>query len=260
MTQSSSVVTFESYRDFPGYIINLDRERWRYDEARKNLISVGFTNLNRLSAIDYRRTDVNAEIRKITKGARLERFVNDAEIAVVLSHFKAMHTFLASDNEYCFIFEDDVLPTAEFKEFSNFEDIYYGDFELLCFGGVYIGVEETNGHAVWLPLNMQYLEVSKLADRSHVDNVIFWGAHAYLISRAGAYVLLQEYKDWLSSEDYKYPHIDRYISTTKTIRSKMLIHKPACVKNFRLHDYCGDFYRGILFQNGNFDSTIVGAV
>lgn len=131
-------VTFDSYKDFKGYVINLNRETWRYEEVYRKLTSVGFTNIERVSAVDYKETDVNAEIR-LMGAQRLERFVSDAEIAVTLSHFRAMQLFLSSGDPYCFIFEDDVTPIAKFRDHADFNDIYYGDFDLLCFGGAYAG-------------------------------------------------------------------------------------------------------------------------
>jgi GR25 family glycosyltransferase involved in LPS biosynthesis len=248
-------VTFDSYRDFKGYVINLDRERWRYDAARKELTGVGFTNISRLSAVDYKETDVNLELRRL--GAKhLERYNNDAEIACTLSHFKVMHDFLAGKEEYCLVFEDDVLPTADFKKYADFKDVAYGDFDLLSFGGIYIGPTDI-GSPAWTSENLTKLNTTYESNSTCIDNVVFWGSHAYILSRRGAYALLQEYKEWLTSEEYRYPQLDRYISGLRTIKSKLVSHTPLTAKEYNLSEYFGDFFRGVIFQRRGFVSSIV---
>ena len=127
-------VTFESYRDLKGYVINLNRERWRYDFARKELTGLGFTNIHRWEATDYHTEDVVTEMR--TLGAsRLDRFYNCAEMSCLLSHFRAIHDFLTGTDPHCLIFEDDVVAVPDFKDKRDFHDIQWGDFDLLSFGG-----------------------------------------------------------------------------------------------------------------------------
>lgn len=245
-------VTFASYRDFKGYVISLDREKWRYEEARRKLTKAGFTNIERLSAIDYNTRDVNEEIRRM--GARhLERFVSDAEIAVALSHFKAMHTFLAGPDEYCFIFEDDVIPVPDFRELSDFHDIHYGEFDLLCFGGAY----SAPSYVFWGIDDASQLRQAHENNSTHINNCCFWQAHAYLINRKAAYKLLQDYGSWTRSEEYRHPHIDVYLSSHRGIKNKLICNqKISDVGQYMqgvkfAHRLCG-----IMFQEGDYDSTV----
>lgn len=249
-----NAVTFDSYKDFKGYVINLDREYWRYIEARKKLCGAGFTNLSRLSAVDYKEKDVSLELRRL--GAKhLERYNNDAEIACTLSHFKVMYDFLAGKEEYCLVFEDDALPVPDFKKHADFNDVTYGDFDLLSFGGIYIGPTDA-ANPIWTSENVAILKAVHENKSTCVDNVVFLGSHAYMLSRKGAYQLLQEYKQWLSSEEYRYPQLDRYISGLRAIKNKLAVHTPANLQDYSLGEYFGDFFRGIIFQRKDFPSLI----
>ena len=245
-------VTFDSYKDFKGYVINLDRNPWRYTEALRKLSDVGFTNIERVSAVDYKTRDVNAEIRCMGT-QHLERFVNDAEIAVALSHFKAMHMFLAGTDEYCFIFEDDVVPLPNFRELADFHDIYYGEFDLLCFGGAY----SAPSYIFWGIDDVGQLRTAHENNSTHISDCCFWQAHAYLINRKAAYSLLQDYGNWTSSEEYRHPHIDVYLSAHRGIRNKLIC-------NQKINDV-GQYMQGvkfahrlcgIMFQEGNYASTV----
>lgn len=250
--ENKKTVTFDSYRDFKGYVINLDREYWRYEVSRKKLVGCGFTNIERLPAVDFREYDVNVEIRRM--GARrLERFVCDAEIAVALSHFKAMHTFLASGDEYCFIFEDDVAPIADFRELADFPDIYYGDFDLLCFGAAYAG----ENFGSWGTENLQQIKDAQKNGATHVSDCCFWQGHAYMLSRKAAYKLLQDYHSWASSEDYRPPHIDVYLSSHRGIKNKLVCNqKISDVGQYMQGVKFANRLCGIMFQEGDYDSTV----
>lgn len=89
---NNKAVTFDSYKDIKGYVINLARERWRYDIARKELTDLGFTNIHRWEATDYNTEDVVSEMG-LLGATRLDRFYNCAEMACLLSHFRAMYSF-----------------------------------------------------------------------------------------------------------------------------------------------------------------------
>lgn len=261
-TEIGKPITFESYRDIKGYIINLDRERHRYDVTRRELVNVGFSNLHRWSATDYKQEDVVAEMR--TLGAtKLERFYNCAEMSCLLSHFRIMHNFLIGSDPYCLIFEDDAIPVPEFKDVANFADINYGDVDLLSFGGAYAAPT----HALWKPNSAEWstsnwepvLEAEKNG-RTHVSDCCFWLSHAYMLSRRGAYKLLQDYSAWASSEAYRIPFMDVYMSCNRNIKNKLSIYRKfANPQQYATGDRFGDRFCGIIHQRADFKSTIVGA-
>lgn len=255
-------VTFDSYKDIRGYVINLDRERWRYDVARKELTEAGFTNIHRWTATDYKEEDVVTEMR--TLGAtKLERFYNCAEMACALSHLRIMHHFLTTKDPYCFIFEDDVITIPEFKQVANFNDIKYGEFDLLCFGAAYASPDHASwrpGSVEWYTTNFKPLAEAEEQGKSHVSNCCFWLAHAYLINRKAAYTLTRNYSDWVSCNEYRVPFIDVYMSCERKIRNKLLSYRkmdnPA---QYSTGNRFGDRFCGIMMQRAGFNSTIVNA-
>lgn len=255
------MVDFESYKDIKGYVINLDRERWRYDTARKELISLGFTNIHRWEATDYKKEDVVTEMRRLGAG-RLDRFYNCAEMACLLSHFRIINNFLSGNDTHCLIFEDDVVACPEFDELKDFPDISWEDFDLLSFGGFFAGPDYsswTPGKNGWDTTNFNILNEAENKKASHVSDCCFWHAHAYLLSRAGAYKLLQDYPAWASSAEYRIPFMDVYMSSNRNIRNKLICHKPNNPEKYSLGDVFGYRLRGILFQRKEFKSTILNA-
>lgn len=235
---------FDEYRDFKAYVINLDREPLRYARTRQNLISAGFTNILRLPAVDYTYTDVFAEVDRL--GFRYsERFNNTKEAARLLSHFRAMHIFLASNDEYCFVFEDDIKFTASFSESSTFDDIAYADIDVLSFGTVFSGENFYSDKLI----DTSPLDRARKEGRSYVEGFRFKQAHAYLISRRAAYKLTQNYAEWANLKEYKCPSIASYLSDNNFIRAKLLANRPD--PNLINHDnskkYTGSL-SGLVFQ------------
>ena len=261
ISMSKTPVTFDSYRDFKGYVINLNRERWRYDIARKELTGLGFTNIHRWEATDYHTEDVVTEMR--TLGAsRLDRFYNCAEMSCLLSHFRAMHDFLTGTDPYCLIFEDDVVAVPDFKDKRDFHDIQWGDFDLLSFGGPFAGPDYdswTPGKNGWDTSNFEPLNHADAQGASHVSNCCFWQSHGYILSRRGAYKLLQDYPAWASSNEYRIPFMDVYMSSNRNIQNKLIAYKPENPEQYSLGAEFGYRLRGIMFQRKDFKSTILGA-
>jgi GR25 family glycosyltransferase involved in LPS biosynthesis len=259
---SKSVVTFDSYRDFKGYVINLDRERWRYDATRKELTSLGFTNIKRWKATDYKEEDVEAEMLALGT-VRLDRFYNCAEMACVLSHLRAMHDFLAGSEPYCFIFEDDVVAVPNFKELADFHDIKYGEFDLLCFGGAYASPDYGTwkpGTPIWNTSNLTPLREAVQNKSTHVSDCCFWMAHAYMLSRKGAHNLTRDYAAWAGSSEYRIPFIDVYMSSHRGIKNKLLINRNIPnIAQYTSGDKFAERFCGIMFQRANYKSTIVNA-
>ena len=250
MLENNSV-TFESYRHLPGYIINLDKDRLRYWETRTRLVTLGFTNIHRREAVDFRKEDVNREIRRMGVG-HLERFHNDAEIACALSHIKVMNHFLASKEEYCLVFEDDLIAHPNFKNLSSFDDINYGEFDVLMFGGVFVSYTKNEEKIFNLT------ELKKAQNKqTHVDNANFWQTHAYLASREFAYKVVSRYRDWTGTEEYRYPQLDNYISGAPWFKTKLICDQSSAEKHrYRLHNEFAHNLCGILFQDNNLPSNI----
>ena len=255
-------VTFESYKDFKAYVVNLDRESWRYDVAYQELTSLGFTNVSRWAATDYKKEDVVAEMRALGS-TRLDRFYNCAEMSCLLSHFRILNHFLSGTDPYCLVFEDDVVAIPEFKEQSSFSDIHYGEFDLLSFGGPYAGPDYASwkpDSTMWNTSNWAPLLEAEKRGASHVSDCCFWQSHAYLISRKGAYRLLQDYPAWGSSSEYRIPFMDVYMSSNRNIKNKLICYrKMRNLEQYSIGDKYGDRFCGIMFQRADFKSTILGA-
>jgi GR25 family glycosyltransferase involved in LPS biosynthesis len=244
-------VTFESYRDFKSYVINLDREQHRYEETRRRLTQAGFTNVHRWEATDYKKEDVNAEMRRMGVG-HLERFCNDAELAVALSHLKVLANFLSGREEYCLIFEDDVIAHPNFRNLASFEDIQYGEFDMLAFGGVFVGHDKITLECK----NLQELK-SRQNKSSHVDDAVFWQAHAYMVTREFAYKAISNYSAWTNTEEYHHPQWDEYFSRAPWFRTKLIADQTSTENHkYRLHTIHPTKICGILFQDASNTSTI----
>jgi len=248
---SKNCVTFNSYKDFQSYIINLDREYLRYLQTKARLMELGFTKLSRWEATDYKKEDVNTEIKRMGV-EHLERFCNDAEIACALSHIKVMAHFLSSKEEYCLVFEDDIIAHPNFKNLSSFEDIKYGEFDVLMLGGIFVD---------YVKDGIRYLSLAETLDlqnkQTHVDNVKFWQTHAYIASREFAYKLISRYREWTNTEEYKHPQLDRYISEAPWFRTKLISDQTSEeIGKYRMSSGYSDKICGILFQDNNNVSTI----
>jgi GR25 family glycosyltransferase involved in LPS biosynthesis len=254
------IVTFESYRDLKSYVINLEREHWRYDVARKELTGLGFSNIKRWNATDYLKEDVVTEMRKLG-ATRLDRFYNCAEMSCLLSHFRVMHNFLSGTDPYCLVFEDDVVAVPQFKKYRDFQDIKWGDFDLLSFGGPFAGPDYsswTPNKNGWNSSNLEPLLEAEKRGASHISNCCFWQSHAYIISRHGAYRLLQDYPAWSSSNEYRIPFMDVYMSSNRNIQNKLIYYRPENPEQYSIGDQFGDRFCGIMFQRKDFTSTILG--
>jgi hypothetical protein len=262
LTSPGNPITFDSYRDIKAYVINLDREISRYDLTRRELINVGFSNIQRWPATDYKKEDVVTELR-LLGSTRLDRFYNCAEMSCLLSHFRVMHNFLIGSDPYCLIFEDDAIPVPEFKDVADFSDIKYGEVDLLSFGGAYAAPNIDSwkpGTEMWNTTNWDIVREAEKNGSTHVSDCCFWMSHAYLLSRKGAYKLLQDYAAWGSSSVYRIPFIDVYMSSNRNLKNKFSIYRK--MKNpqqYATGDRFGDRFCGIIHQRADFKSTISGA-
>jgi GR25 family glycosyltransferase involved in LPS biosynthesis len=92
------------------YYINLDRSPDRNQETINNFNKFSINKYTRVSAIDYKDQDLS---RYSDLG------LTNQEIAVLLSHMKAVEQFVSSGEEWAIICEDDVeFDTAQHWQFS----------------------------------------------------------------------------------------------------------------------------------------------
>lgn len=259
-------VTFDSYKDVKGYIINLDRENWRYGLAHSNLSRLGFSNLTRWKAADYKVEDVNEEFRRLG-ATKLDRYVTDGEIATTLSHYRVWLNFLSGTDPYCLVFEDDVVAGANFKQTADFMDLHYGNFELLSFGGIVLDLLDPSGEPTIDGLRRKVLPISEIrrmqGNLSYLKNCTFNQTHAYLLSRAGAFKAVNNLASCLSSEEYRYPQIDHYLARSSKVDiaiasnteipnkekyrlTDMLYHEH---ESFGVSRICGILYQGVEFPS-----------
>lgn len=241
-------VIFNTYKDLKGYIISLDREYARYEVAKNKLTQVGFTNITRWKATDYREEDVNTELRLM--GAKhLEKFYNDAEVALTLSHFRIMHDFLTTQDSHCLIFEDDVVLHPDFSNLSDFEDIYYNEFDLLSFGGIFVSYPDPSTGNLYKNIDEAH------ATKTHITNCNFWCTHAYIITRACAHRALSKYGEY--TEKGGRPQIDMYLCHNSQFKTKLISNRNIPnITQYSLGERFADRLCGIAFQEGSYTSTI----
>lgn len=115
-------------KNIPFYYINLednlDRKNFIISQFKKHNIDL----YTRISAIDGRNGKLKYLIDEYDLG------VKSADLAVALSHLKAMSLFANTDKDYCIICEDDVdLSIKEYWNFSldNFIDMLPKDWEIV---------------------------------------------------------------------------------------------------------------------------------
>lgn len=96
--------------NYQTYLINLDRATERL-ELMQNEFEKSNLPFQRISAVDAKTLDTNSYRVK----NKYDRDLVPGEIGCYLSHIKTMETFLASDNEFALIIEDDAILVDDFK-------------------------------------------------------------------------------------------------------------------------------------------------
>jgi len=250
-------VTFNSYKDIKGYIINLDRERHRYDNAQKLLTALGFTNISRWVAVDAELANVDEMFKGlgVTDLNKFGSYQNKGQHACALSHLKLLEYFLQSGEPYCLVFEDDVLPRTDYVTHADFDEIAWDSFDLLAFGGIFVryrlnGVNHTS-----------LAETKELQhNKTYVENCSFWQTHAYLCTRAFAVSAVQRYKEWVNaSNDIRAncPYIDHYYTSSGYFKTKLIALQDSIdLPKVRLHKNFSHNICGVMYQDNSFKSTI----
>uniref|UniRef100_A0A6C0HES4 Glycosyl transferase family 25 domain-containing protein n=1 Tax=viral metagenome TaxID=1070528 RepID=A0A6C0HES4_9ZZZZ len=197
-------------RKCPTLVINLDRRPDRWNEFKQQFTLKEFKYLERFPAIDGSKIDTHNDTRisphtrmNIAKKYRRSDYeINTpGAIGASLSHASCWKHLLDSKYEYLVVFEDDTLVTKEYlQKIDNLiPTLPEWDMWLL-------------GTHSW---GLQGLPLSK--DQKGWWKVIsFTGAHAYVLNRRGAEILLKEV----------FPietHIEYYISACSVLKGLRLI-------------------------------------
>jgi len=158
------------------YVINLDRAKERWSRIHRQLLDLGVPH-TRVEAIDGNdmalpAPHVHALQFQVMHGRRL----HGAEIGCYFSHLLAMEQFLATEEDYCLILEDDAVLSPNIKSVIDAAIELGDDWDILRLGSVNTG---------------RWLAVADLtADATlGVGFTRLKGAAAYMVNRKAARVL-----------------------------------------------------------------------
>jgi GR25 family glycosyltransferase involved in LPS biosynthesis len=202
----------QDIRTCPTYVINLDRRPDRWEKFSKQPTLREFPALKRFSAVDGSKLDVETDKRislhtrqNIRRRYRRSDYeINTAgAIGASLSHFTIWKQLLDSDAEYVVVFEDDTIV----------------DEKTMTLVDKLIPTLPKDGWDMWLlgTHAWAFSGVPLTPDKKgwwKVRN--FTGAHAYVLSRRGAEILLQE----------NFPietHVEYYISACTEMKGLRVI-------------------------------------
>lgn len=203
-------------RNCPVYVINLDRRPDRWTTFFQQPTLAEFPKLARFSAVDGSKLDVLKDERISThtrlniqrKLRRSHYEINTpGACGASFSHIGIWQKFLESEEPYVIVLEDDTLVTQE--------DLAKID--------ILVGKLPADGWDMWLlgrhrwAFSGQPLTKNRSSWWSVRD---FTGAHAYVLSRRGAEILLEQ----------PFPietHIEYYITGCAALRGLRIIQHPA---------------------------------
>jgi len=207
-------------RNMPTYVINMKErnDRWKRFSSQESIAD--FKNLHRITATNGKKLDFRKD-KRISMSTKLRIYRNyrrsHYEIATLgaigatISHARVWETFLKSDAPVCVVFEDDAVITSEDVDKINEEykklPSDWGIWVLGYFHKTLI-IEHMKGE-------------SKGWDKIYN----FSGAHAYIITRKVAKLLLEDV----------YPidtHIEFYITGSSIIKNFPIVHNPNVYINY----------------------------
>ncbi len=205
-------MALENIRTCPTFVINLDRrpDRWTDFSAQPTLSQ--FTNLQRFSAVDGSKIDVLNDERIslhtreniLLKSRRSHYEIATAgAIGATLSHVSLWKQFLNSDAKYLVVFEDDTIV----------------DDTAMNYIDTLVGKLPAEWHMWLLGTHRGSFEGKPLvpgAPKGWWSVKKFTGAHAYVLSRKGAEILLED----------PFPietHIEYYITACASLKGLILI-------------------------------------
>lgn len=182
-------MVLKDIRDYPTYVINLDRrpDRWQTFLQQQPALNE-FKQLERFSAVDGSKLNILQDDRvslhtkhNIAKKFRRSHYeiCTSGAIGASLSHISIWKKFLESDSEYIIVFEDDTLVTQEYlKTIDTLVTRLPEDWDM------------------WLLGTHRWSFKGKPLDsgnrKSWWSVKDFTGAHAYVLSRKGAQILLED--------------------------------------------------------------------
>ncbi len=228
---SFALVHGEAILDSP-VIISLSRHMDRYEETHRLMEKAGFTHIVRFEAIDGYHTSEDFFKNLNIYDDRLGRR------GCAASHLTLWKNFVenGSDREYLFICEDDMLPHSDFSRlFPIYWEATPKDFDIVLVG-------------------------NKLANKSDdlVVSIPAIALHAYIISKRGAQILLDNYREIPKEGKPSLYIIDNFVKRMME-ENKITYY---CYNGKKFPDRINEekirknFATGICFQNLEFDSTI----
>jgi hypothetical protein len=177
----------QDIRECPALVINLDRRKDRWNDFSKQRTIKEFKNLKRFSAVDGSKIDVlnDSRISPHTrqniarKYRRSDYEINTpGAIGASLSHIGCWKQFLESESKFLVVFEDDTLVNDIYMEKIDFLiPKLPSEWDMWLLGThawAFKGVPLTKDANAWWKVKQ------------------FTGAHAYVLSRRGAEILLKE--------------------------------------------------------------------
>lgn len=174
-------------RECPTLVINLDRRKDRWNDFSKQTTLKEFKNIKRFSAVDGSKLNILTDTRVsphtrqniARKYRRSDYEINTpGAIGASLSHIGCWKQFLESEAKHLVVFEDDTLVNDKYmKIIDSLIPKLPSEWDMWLLGThawAFNGVPLTkNGNGWW--------KVKQ-----------FTGAHAYILSRKGAEILLKE--------------------------------------------------------------------
>jgi GR25 family glycosyltransferase involved in LPS biosynthesis len=206
-------MVLQDIRTCPTYVINLDRRPDRWKEFSTQPALKKFTQLQRFSAVDGKTLELFKDDRislhtreNIKANYRRSHYeINTAgAIGASFSHITIWQNFLKGDAEYLVVFEDDTIVNKDYLSIVDklIPTLPEGQWDMWLLGTHRWGLDGK-------PLVKGSLK--------HWWNVSsFTGAHAYVLSRKGAAILLEN----------PYPietHIEYYICNCAKFKGLKLI-------------------------------------
>lgn len=208
-------MALQDIRTCPTYVINLDRrpDRWEKFSAQPTLKE--FSKLQRFSAVDGSKLDVLNDDRVslhtrqniFRKYRRSDYEINTVgAIGASLSHFTIWEQFLQSDATHVVVFEDDtVVDEKTMRKIDALIPTLPKEWDMWLLGThawAFSGVPLTANKKGWWKVRN------------------FTGAHAYVLSRHGAELLLA----------HRFPietHVEYYIAAVAELKGLRLIRHSA---------------------------------
>lgn len=206
-------VPLKDIRTCPTYVINLDRRPDRWAEFSKQPELAQFKALKRFSAVDGSKLNVlqddrvslHTRVNIQTKSRRSHYEIATAgAVGASLSHITIWKEFLASDAPYVVVFEDDTVV----------------DKVSMAYVDTLIPRLPASGWDMWLLGTHRWAfdgkPLNSLEPKGWWKVTAFTGAHAYVLSRRGAEILLQQ----------PFPietHIEYYITGCAALKGLRLV-------------------------------------